>query len=348
MSNEDFPPPRPLPPPAQNPQGETQQFSRHDTQPYQQQPLGNTGQPAWEPMPAVPQTEQFAGQSTQGQPTSFSSQPAQPVPNPQYSPQMPPAYSPQPPQSQAGQGQFEQFGGPLPPYQPAKTPFYKKWWFWTIIALLFIAGGVAGGLLSSSDSKSSAEPTATNSPEPQPTQSTIVIETEEPTKPPAPTKPATDPNTNVPAEYESALSKATTYSDMMHMSKAGIYDQLTSEYGEGFSAEAAQYAIDNVVADWKANALESATSYNDMMPMSYKGLLNQLTSEYGEQFTQEEAQYAVDNLNADWNENALKSAQSYQDTMGMSASEIYDMLISEYGEEYTAEQAQYAIDHLSG
>ena len=104
MSNEDFPPPRPLPPPAQNPQGETQQFSRHDTQPYQQQPLGNTGQPAWEPMPAVPQTEQFAGQSTQGQPTSFSSQPAQPVPNPQYSPQMPPAYSLQPPQSQAGQG----------------------------------------------------------------------------------------------------------------------------------------------------------------------------------------------------------------------------------------------------
>ncbi len=31
---------------------------------------------------------------------------------------------------------------------------------------------------------------------------------------------------------------------MMHMSKAGIYDQLTSEYGEGFEADAAQYAID--------------------------------------------------------------------------------------------------------
>ncbi len=33
---------------------------------------------------------------------------------------------------------------------------------------------------------------------------------------------------------------------MMHMSKAGIYDQLTSEYGEGFEADAAQYAIDNL------------------------------------------------------------------------------------------------------
>ena len=47
----------------------------------------------------------------------------------------------------------------------------------------------------------------------------------------------------------------------MHMSKAGIYDQLTSEYGEQFSAEAAQYAIDNVTADWNANALEKAKSY---------------------------------------------------------------------------------------
>ena len=32
------------------------------------------------------------------------------------------------------------------------------------------------------------------------------------------------------------------------MSKAGIYDQLTSEYGEKFTAEAAQYAIDNLQA----------------------------------------------------------------------------------------------------
>ena len=41
---------------------------------------------------------------------------------------------------------------------------------------------------------------------------------------------------SVPAEYRSALSKAQTYSDRMHMSKQGVYDQLTSEYGENFSA----------------------------------------------------------------------------------------------------------------
>lgn len=45
---------------------------------------------------------------------------------------------------------------------------------------------------------------------------------------------------------QNALAKAKTYSEVMHMSKKGIYDQLVSEYGEGFTAEEAQYAIDNL------------------------------------------------------------------------------------------------------
>ena len=34
--------------------------------------------------------------------------------------------------------------------------------------------------------------------------------------------------------------------ETMNMSKDAIYDQLTSEYGEKFTAEEAQYAIDNL------------------------------------------------------------------------------------------------------
>lgn len=101
---------------------------------------------------------------------------------------------------------------------------------------------------------------------------------------------------SVPTEYKNALKKAKSYSDMMHMSKAGIYDQLTSEYGEQFSAEAAQYAVDNVDADWKANALKKAQSYQDTMSMSPAAIRDQLTSEYGEQFTKEEAEYAISHL----------------------------------------------------
>lgn len=83
----------------------------------------------------------------------------------------------------------------------------------------------------------------------------------------------------------------------MAMSKMGLYDQLTSEYGEKFSPEAAQYAIDNVKADWNANALIKARKYQDSMSMSPEAIRDQLTSEYGEKFTPEEADYAIQNLN---------------------------------------------------
>ncbi len=68
----------------------------------------------------------------------------------------------------------------------------------------------------------------------------------------------------------------------MHMSKAAIYDQLVSEYGEGFPKEAAQYAIDNLEWDWKANALEKAKQYAKTMNMSNQAIYEQLTSEHGE------------------------------------------------------------------
>ena len=100
----------------------------------------------------------------------------------------------------------------------------------------------------------------------------------------------------VPKEYKSALRKAKVYSDTMSMSKAGLYDQLTSEYGEKFSAEAAQYAVDNLNANWKENALKKAKVYQETMAMSPSAIYDQLVSEYGEKFTEEEAQYAVDNL----------------------------------------------------
>lgn len=104
-------------------------------------------------------------------------------------------------------------------------------------------------------------------------------------------------DSSVSAEYSSALTKAQSYSDMMHMSKAGLYDQLTSEYGEQFSADAAQYGIDNVDADWNQNALEKAKSYQDDMAMSPDAIHDQLTSEHGEQFTSSQADYAIEHLN---------------------------------------------------
>ena len=82
----------------------------------------------------------------------------------------------------------------------------------------------------------------------------------------------------------------------MHMSKQGIYNQLVSEYGEKFPEDAAQYAIDNMQADWNANALAKAKDYQELMSMSKSAIYDQLISEYGERFPPEEAQYAIDHL----------------------------------------------------
>ncbi len=106
-----------------------------------------------------------------------------------------------------------------------------------------------------------------------------------------------DESQNIPAEYKSALNKATSYANTQSMSKKRLYDQLTSEYGEKFSVEAAQYAIDNVKADWNANALAKAKNYQTQQNMSPERIRDQLVSDYGEQFTPEETEYAITNLN---------------------------------------------------
>ncbi len=95
---------------------------------------------------------------------------------------------------------------------------------------------------------------------------------------------------------KNALKKAESYSRNLHMSKSKLYKQLTSEYGEGFTAEEAQYAIDHLVADYNLNALEKAKSYQKNLNMSKSRIYQQLISEYGEGFTASEAQYAIDHL----------------------------------------------------
>lgn len=103
-------------------------------------------------------------------------------------------------------------------------------------------------------------------------------------------------NDSIPAEHRSALESAEYYANVSHMSKKDIFDQLTSEYGGKFTKEAAQYAIDNVDANWKENALISARYYQDKQHMSPAAIRDQLMSEHGGKFTAEEADYAVKNL----------------------------------------------------
>jgi host cell surface-exposed lipoprotein len=93
-----------------------------------------------------------------------------------------------------------------------------------------------------------------------------------------------------------ALQSAESYLAMSGFSKQGLYEQLSSSYGEGFTQAEAQYAVDHVDADWNKEAVESARSYLEMSPMSRNGLIEQLSSSAGEGFTYAQALYAVNKV----------------------------------------------------
>ena len=150
-----------------------------------------------------------------------------------------------------------------------KKPFYKRVWFWILVVLVIFIGSAAvsggNGSSSSSSSSSSAKSSSSSSP-------------------------------HVSATKVAALKSAQTYSDTMHMSKQGIYDQLTSDAGDKFDDASAQYAVDHVKADWNKNALKAAESYQKDQNMSPEAIRDQLTSDAGDKFTQDQADYAVSHL----------------------------------------------------
>ena len=163
-----------------------------------------------------------------------------------------------------------------------KKPIYKRVWFW-VIAIIIVIGATGGS--GTDDSKEINSGNIES--EQEVSQNNMENTTAE-------NKSENKVEDNIPTEYKSALRKAKLYADTMNMSKAGLYDQLTSEYGEKFTVEAAQYAIDNITVDWKENALKKAKSYQETMSMSPAAIYDQLTSEDVGNFPAEAAQYAVD------------------------------------------------------
>ena len=163
------------------------------------------------------------------------------------------------------------------------------------IIIFFVLLGI-GGTMAGASGTSSSSTSDTNNQQMQqtkPTEGNTTVNTLSTTEP---STTSVNKQPDVPAEYKSALIKATLYANTMYMSKKGVYNQLVSDYGEKFSVAAAQYAIDNVKADWNANALAKAKTYQDSLNMSPSAIHDQLTSDAGEKFTQAEADYAIQHL----------------------------------------------------
>ncbi len=110
----------------------------------------------------------------------------------------------------------------------------------------------------------------------------------------APTVPAsTEPQVRLTPSEQQAVRSAEDYLSFMAFSRQGLIDQLSSEYGEGFTVEDATVAVDSLSVDWNSQAAKSAEEYLDLQGFSCQGLIDQLSSEYGEKFTMEQATYGA-------------------------------------------------------
>lgn len=88
-------------------------------------------------------------------------------------------------------------------------------------------------------------------------------------------------------EQSNVISTAKQYINYMAFSRSGLIKQL--EY-EGYSTEAATYAVDNISVDWNEQCAKSAKQYMEFMSFSRQGLYDQL--EY-EGFTSEQIEYGL-------------------------------------------------------
>jgi hypothetical protein len=97
------------------------------------------------------------------------------------------------------------------------------------------------------------------------------------------------------ASQQQAVTSAQSYlSDGMGFSYSGLLQQLTSQAGEGFSRQDAQFALKQLHPDWNAQAVIAAKGYlSDGQGFSKSSLLQQLESSYGDGFTPAQAAYGV-------------------------------------------------------
>ena len=95
-----------------------------------------------------------------------------------------------------------------------------------------------------------------------------------------------------------AVRSARNYLSMTGFSRDGLIEQLSSDYGDGYSVADATVAVDSLNADWNANAVKSAEKYLSMTGFSCSGLIEQLSSSYGDKYTQAQAAHGAQQAGA--------------------------------------------------
>jgi hypothetical protein len=172
-------------------------------------------------------------------------------------------------------------------YAKATRPWYQKKRF--IIPLAFVALAVIGSALGGGED---ADPAVA--------ADTVKVDKTEGTKPNKDVA-AKDKKTEAPepaapkltSQQENAVRSAENYLSFSGFSRAGLIQQLSSDFGDGYDKKDATVAVDSLDVDWNAEAVESAKNYLDLSGFSCDGLIQQLSSSAGDKYTTKQAEHGA-------------------------------------------------------
>lgn len=99
-------------------------------------------------------------------------------------------------------------------------------------------------------------------------------------------------------QQKNAVRSAKQYLSFQGFSRAGLIDQLSSEYGDKYSVSDATVAVDTLNVDWNKQSVRSAKNYIKMMGFSCQGLIDQLSSDAGDKYTYAQARYGAQHAGA--------------------------------------------------
>ncbi len=106
-----------------------------------------------------------------------------------------------------------------------------------------------------------------------------------------------DFSSDMTTSQRNALKSARNYLKFTAFSRDRLIEQLSSDYGDNYSIEDAEFVVSyleqNNQVDWNEQAYKAAKTYMEYTGFSRDGLYEQLAGEYGDKFTPEQAEYAL-------------------------------------------------------
>lgn len=103
---------------------------------------------------------------------------------------------------------------------------------------------------------------------------------------------------NLTGPQRKAVRSAKSYLSFQAFSRDGLIQQLSSQYGDGYSVSDATAAVNSLSVNWNAQAVKSANQYLEMMGFSCSGLIQQLSSDAGDKYTKSQATYGAQQAGA--------------------------------------------------